>query len=344
MLIARAFKTLIILLVIPLLSFLGCKSNGGDEGQKDGAKKRWKLTIVKYEDLKQTEDTEKGLLVGLRDVGLVEGEDFELQTRSAQGDIPTVLSLIDATTTDGTDMLLSLQTPTLHAAVKRASKLPIVFMVVANPFVISTVGESDSAHLPNVTGVYTMTTFDRMIEYIKKCLPNVKRIGTLFSTTELNATYYRSQLLAAANKAGIEVESFGVNSRLDVSQAMQALCSKNKLDAICQIEDNLTSSAFPSIVQVANQFKLPVFSFVDGQARAGSALVVAPDYYEAARSAASIISRIIKGESPATIPFQRVSKFSVIANTANAAAVGLTIPQEILNAANEVIESNVAAK
>lgn len=344
MLIARAFKTLIILLVIPLLSFLGCKSNGGDEGQKDGVKKRWKLTIVKYEDLKQTEDTEKGLLVGLRDVGLVEGEDFELQTRSAQGDIPTVLSLIDATTTDGTDMLLSLQTPTLHAAVKRASKLPIVFMVVANPFVISTVGESDSAHLPNVTGVYTMTTFDRMIEYIKKSLPNVKRVGTLFSTTELNATYYRSQLLAAANKAGIEVESFGVNSRLDVSQAMQALCSKNKLDAICQIEDNLTSSAFPSIVQVANQFKLPVFSFVDGQARAGSALVVAPDYYEAARSAASIISRIIKGESPATIPFQRVSKFSVIANTANAKSVGLTIPQEVLNAADEVIESNVAAK
>lgn len=310
---------------------------GKKETDSDSGAKVWKLGMVKYEDLQQTEDAQRGLLAGLRDIGLEEGKHFTLNARSAQGDIASVLSLIDAVKNDGTDILISLQTPTLHSAVKRAIGMPIVFMVVANPFIISTVGQSDSVHLPYITGVYTNTTFDKMIDYLKECMPQVKRIGTLYSTGELNATYYKAQLIAAASKQGIQVETFGVSSRVDVSQSMQALCSKN-LDAICQIEDNMTSTTFPTIVQVANQRNLPVFSFVNSQARAGSSVVLAPDYYEAARSAALMISQIMKGTSPEAIPFERVKKFHLIVNLKAAEERGLKIPESMISKADEVIQ------
>jgi putative tryptophan/tyrosine transport system substrate-binding protein len=308
------------------------------EGQTGNAGKKWKLTIVKYEDLQQTEDAERGLLAGLRDEGLVEGKDFDLYSRSAQGDLPAVRSLIDQVNKENTDLLISLQTPTLHTAIKRLNNIPIVFMVVANPFVISTVGENDSIHLSNVTGVYTMTTFERMIGYIKQVMPNVKKIGTLFSTSELNATYYKSQLIAAASNAGLQVESFGVSSRADISLAAQALCGKG-IDAVCQIEDNLTSSAFPVIAQTAKKYKLPVFSFVNAQIHTGSSMVFAPDYYGASRETAKAVSQILRGKSPREIPFKRINKFFLYVNLPEAEGMKLKIPDALISQADSVFRS-----
>ena len=203
--------------------------------------------------------------------------------------------------------------------------------------VISTVGENDSLHLNNVTGVYTMTTFERMIGYIKTVMPSVKKIGTLFSTSELNATYYKSQLIAAASNAGIQVETFGVGSRADISLAAQALCGKG-IDAVCQIEDNLTSAAFPVIAQTAKKYKLPVFSFVNSQIHSGSCMVFAPDYYGASRETAKAISQILNGKSPGEIPFKRINKFFLFVNLQEAESMNLKIPDALISQADSVFK------
>lgn len=316
------------------LIFFSCKKKA--ETTKETGEKKWKLCMVKYEDLQQTEDAEKGISSGLRDAGLIEGKDYELTTKSAQGDMPTVLNLIDAALTEGCDMIISLQTPTLHAAVERGRSKPIVFMVIANPFVISAMGNSDSLHLPNITGVYTMNTFDKMLGYIRECIPHVKRIGSLYAVPELNAQFYKGSLQEAAAKTGIEVELVGVTTRLEVPEAALALCSK-KIDAICQIEDNLTSATFPSIIQAAQKNKLPVFSFVNSQARNGAVMAIAPDYYGGATDAANSIARIIRGENPKNIPFQRIKKFPLLVNVKAAKELGITIPSYLVSQADEVI-------
>ena len=325
------------LIAAATLLFSSCKKNaGGEDVPGAGLDHKWNFSIVKFEELQQTEDTERGLRVGLRDAGLVEGRDFEITSMNAHGDIPVLLSLFDKVAAGNTDLLISLQTTTLHTAIKRVDNIPIVFMVVANPFVITTVGQNDTVHLPNVTGVYTKTTFDRMLGYIKECMPNAKRVGTLFSSLELNATYYKSQLIAAAAKHGIEVEAMDVSVKTDVPQAINALCAR-KPDAICQTEDNLTSATFPVIAQTAKKYNLPVFSFVNEQARSGASLVFSPDYYEAAKETATTISRIMHGTKTADIPFRRINKFHLIVNKTNAAAVGLNVPESVLIQADSVI-------
>ena len=328
---------LVLVVAAATMFFASCKKSGGDEGGQAGPGGRmWNFTIVKFEELQQTEDTERGLRVGLRDVGLVEGKDFEITSMNAHGDVPVLRGLFDKVAAGSTDLLISLQTSTLHTAIKRVDNTPIVFMVVASPFVISTVGVNDSVHLPNVTGVYTNTTFDRMLAYIKECMPKAKRIGTLFSSLEMNATYYKSQLITAAAKHGMTVDAIDVSTKADVAPAVNALCSRTP-DAICQIEDNLTSAMFPIIAQTARKYNLPVFSFVNEQARTGSSIVFAPDYYESAKEAAETIAQIMKGTKVAAIPFRRIDKFHLIVNSANAKAVGLTIPPSVLAQADSVI-------
>lgn len=317
------------------ISFWACQRSGEDG---EGQKKRWKLTMIKYEEMRQTQDAEKGFRSGLADAGLREGVDFEIISRNAQGDIPTVLTMLDAVSVDGTDMLISMQTPTLHAAVKRGAGIPLVFMVVANPFVISTVGSDDSTHLPYLTGVYTFTTFDRMLEHIKEAMPGIVRIGTLYATSELNATFYKNQLLTAGAKAGLEVKTVGLISKTSVPQATQELCDMD-VDAIVQIEDNLTSATFPTIIKVARENKVPVFSFVNEQAAQGSVMVLSPDYLRGARTAALSAARIMKGEEAIDIPFGRIDKFDLIINVDAAKTAGLSLPAALIAKANEVVQT-----
>jgi ABC-type uncharacterized transport system substrate-binding protein len=318
--------------VLSVTVFWSCQQ----QPEQSTEKKTWKLSMIKYDELRQTRDAEAGFRSGLDLAGLKEGEDYTIITRNAQGDADAVLSLIDATAADGTDMIISLQTPTLHTAVQRGEGLPLVFMVVANPFVISTVGRNDKDHLPYLTGVYTHTTFTSMMDYIKQVMPSARRIGTLFSQAELNATFYKNELITAASDAGLQLETYGVSYKSSVPQATQSLIDLG-IDAICQIEDNLTSATFPSMIKVARENNIPVFSFVDEQAHQGSVLVVAPDYIQGAMTAAELTARIMRGENPGEIPFERIKKFNHIVNLKAAHDAGLNIPQSVLDRADNVL-------
>ncbi|MBN1447590.1 MAG: ABC transporter substrate-binding protein [Bacteroidetes bacterium] len=328
--------TVFVPLLASLLFLLSCQKQE-EVKREDQEKRTWKLTMIAFEELRQTRDAEKGFREGLAAAGLQEVDDYIIVKRNAQGDNGTVLSMIDATSTDGTDMIISLQTSTLEPAVKRGEGVPIVFMVVANPFVISTVGQSDTDHLPYLTGVYTNTTFESMMHYIRKVLPDARSIGTLFNPDERNAVFYKNGLLEAGANAGLTVETYGVNYKTSVPQATQSLINRG-IDAICQIEDNMTSATFSSIMKVARENRVPVFSFVNEQAEQGSIIVVAPDYTQGARMAASYVARIMRGESPEDIPLGRITKFDHIVNLDAAREFGLTIPQDIIDRADIVLE------
>jgi len=328
---SRIFRS--VLIAATFLAVVACTARESEQDEKT----HWKISMVKYEDLEQTDLAEAGFCAGLGDEGLVEDVDYSIVVRSAQGDLPTILTILGATAVDGTDMLVSLQTPTLHSAVSKGSGVPLLFIVVANPHVIAAVGPSDSSHLPWVTGIYTNTTFSDMMGYIRQCLPFARRIGTLYSSSELNSVYYRTQLMNAAAAENLEVEARGVMSKEAVKQATEALCAKD-IDAICQLEDNLTSAMFRDIIEAAKKHKKPVFSFVNRQAELGSVIVYAPDYYRAGYDAAGIAARIIRGESPADIPFERIKKFDMIVNMNAARDFGIVVPEEIRLKADRIID------
>lgn len=323
-----------LLISVTAAVFWACKK--ADE--EESGDKRWKLTMIKYEEMRQTLEAEKGFRSGLADAGLREGIDYEIVTRDAQGDQQTVLTLLDAVMQDGTDMLISLQTPTFESAVRRRSRMPLAFMVVANPFEIPGVGTSDSSHNPLVTGVYTNTPFDIMLGHIKACMPGLRRIGTLATNFELNSTYYKNQLRFAGQRAGLEVEVVGVLNKTSVALDAEKLCSSG-IEAVVQIEDNLTSSTFPVIARIAREHKLPMFSFVNKQVEQGSIMVYAPDYVQAGVRTAGLAARIIRGESPEDVPFRRIEKFDFIINLDAARTAGMTIPPEVLAKADKVLDS-----
>ncbi len=298
--------------------------------------KTWQLSMLSFSETPTTEEVEKGVLDGLREAGLVESRDFAIGRLNAQGDVATASSLVDAVVTRNSDLLITISTPVLQASLTRAGNRPIVFSLVANPL-LAGAGRSNEDHLPHVTGVFVVSPFDEMMSVLRECIPGIQRFGTLFAPSEVNSVYYKDLLLRAAGKAGLEVELVGVNSTGEVADAALALCSQN-IGAVCQISDNLSGSTFVAIAKAANRFKLPVFTFNTTQAEQGAAVVVARDYYDGGRESGLLAARVMRGEDPATIPFQPTRTTRMVVNLRAAAVSGLKIPPSLVKRADRVIQ------
>lgn len=297
--------------------------------------KTWKLDFIEMNQVVDVEEAESGVLQGLEESGLVRGRDFTVRIRNAQGDMATVSGLIDAALAEGTDLLVTFSTPTLQAALQRARTVPIVFNYVANAFAAGA-GKTDTDHVPNVTGVYMIAAYEKMLQHIRQLLPKAKVLGTIYVPAEVNMVSQREVLIREAKKAGFEIRSMAANSPSEVGEAALALAT-TRVDAICQIPGNLTASAFPSIAQAANQARLPVFVFQTGQARGGALLAVARDYHESGHEAAKLAARVMRGESPATIPFVAFAKTRLVVNLDAARTLGIAVPADLVAAADEVV-------
>ncbi|HZS48039.1 MAG TPA: ABC transporter substrate-binding protein [Blastocatellia bacterium] len=297
--------------------------------------KKWQLSMAMYIETPTAEEAEKGLRDGFVAAGLVENRDYEIKKRSAQGDIATMNGIMDATLTDGSDMLLSLSTPSLQTAIQKIHSIPIVFTLVGEPLSLGA-GKSNQDHLPNLTGTSVVSPFDEMMTVIRQTLPSAHRIGTIFAPAEVNSVYYKGLLIAAAQKAGLEVEAVPANSSSDVADSALALMNR-KIDAVCQISDNLSGATFTSISQAAKRAKLPVFAFSSPQSRLGASVVVARDFYDAGKEAALMAARIMRGESPASMPIQPTQKTKITINRDEARNCGLQIPPDLIKRADEVI-------
>jgi ABC-type uncharacterized transport system substrate-binding protein len=295
----------------------------------------WKLHLLAYNNSPDSEASAAGLLDGLGKAGLVEGRDFECLLQNAQGDIATLPGLIDAALAQQADLILTVSTPTLQTAALRGRTTRVVFTMVANPF-IAGVGRSDAEHPPHVTGAYGAGDAETLLTHIRELMPDLRKVGTLYSPSEANSVYNHDVVVAAAKRQNLELVSVGVNTATDVTDATQSLCSQG-VEAIVMTNSNLAASAFPSVVQIARRAKVPTFGCMAGMAPQGSVLVLSRDYHDMGLAAGQLAARILRGDSPATIPYHPLVESRLWINLAAARECGLTVPESLQQSADHVL-------
>jgi ABC-type uncharacterized transport system substrate-binding protein len=299
------------------------------------SRKVWRVHILKMVSSIDSDDVEHGMREGLAS-RLTEGRDYTVTVRNAHGDIPTLSGLVDAAVSDDADLILTLSTPTLQAAVQRVKTIPIVFSFSSNP-IGAGAGKSYEEHLPNVTGVPTVGAYEDVMRIIQELLPRARRLGTLVVPSEVNSVVSTKHAVEIAAKRGLEFATLPVNASSDVADATLALLAQG-IDAICQVGSNLTVAGFASIVRPAQQARIPVFGFLSNDARNGAVAVAARDFYESGREAGVMAARVIQGESPATIAFREVEGSKLIVNLAAAKRAGIVVPESMRARADEVLE------
>ena len=307
----------------------------GVGGHTTGLARKMMVDLIEYTDTPNVELTREGLMAGLAKSGLVPGKDFALRRHTAQSDIATLSSIIDTAITQRTDLMITLSTPCLQNALLRGRGRPIVFSMVSSPFIVKA-GNSDTDHLPFVTGSYLDQPVKELLEALRQVLPNVHRIGTLFTPAEINSVFNKAQLEKAAKADGLEFEAVGVETSSDVSNAAISLASLH-LDALTQITDNLISASFPAVMEAAKRARLPVITYSSTASDMGPLLIISRDYYDNGFESGLMAARVLRGEPPADIPFKPVSKISYIVNLKVAGDYQIRIPPGLVAKARRVI-------
>lgn len=305
--------------------------------------KTWQVHLVSYSQSLMVEQWMRGFQDACGQLGLQTGRDLVLTYRNAQGDMQTANMMIDAAVDSRADLLLTITTPTLEAAVHKKPPMPVIFGLTANPL-LAGAGESFTKHLPGFTGICTMSDYSGMAAVIQECLPNAKRVGTLFNPSEDNSVFNQEQMAEALRKIGITLVTRSTTESSEVPAAALALANDG-IDAICQVAGNLHDAGFPAIAHAATQARKPLFSFVSGQAVSGGATVaVARDYEQGGRDHAALMLRVMRGENPAGIPFAAISRTIVVANLDNAARIGFKLPDSLQQRADQVVGQNQPRK
>jgi putative ABC transport system substrate-binding protein len=176
-----------------------------------------------------------------------------------------------------------------------------------------------------------------MMALLKECLPHVRRIGTLFVPSEINSVLYRDLMAAAARQAGLELVTVPVSGTSEVPDGADALAGN--VEAICQLSDNVCLTSFSAISTAARKARVPLLGFATGTVtEGGAAVALARDYEDAGRQCAAMMARVIRGESPAGMPFEPLKTSRIVVSRRNAAALGMRIPDPVIKRAGKVVD------
>ena len=216
--------------------------------------------------------------------------------------------------------------------------IPIVFVFVGDP-----VGQGFVQSLArpggNITGFSSFDTalLGKWLQLLKEIAPGVTRVTVIFNpdTTPFDAFFNRG-IEAAAPSFGMTVTLAPVHDDAAIEEAIAAQ-AREPGGGLISLPDSFNDAHRDVIIAAATRHRLPLIG-TSPFSRAGGLMSYWFDPVDLYAQAASYIDRILKGASPADLPVQQPTKYSLIINLKTAKALGLTVPQSILARADEVIE------
>ena len=288
------------------------------------AGRKLKLCLVHYVDSPNSEDCEKGIRKALEDKNLREDVDFTFDVFNSHGDISVLNSIAGTIGNETWDLIFTSSTPSVQIMAKKLPHAKIVFTNVGDP-IAAGLGKSFDDHLPNLCGISTMSDFERLITLVQNIHPGIKRVGTVFTPAEINSVSYKDHLEEAAKKKGINLIAAPANTATEVLDAANSLAAQ-RIDAFCQISDNLTGSCVSAILKVSLERKIPYYGFVSSQLKQGAIAVCARDYFQAGYEAGQMGIEVLSGKKPVNIPYLFVEKTDYLISLENAQDLKVFIP------------------
>ena len=236
------------------------------------------------------------------------------------------------------DVILATSSSAVAALRQLTRTIPVVFTPVADP-----VGQGFVQSLArpggNLTGFssYDAELMGKWVQLLKEVAPRVTRVAVIFNPdTAPYAPLYNRAIEAAAPSFGMTVTLAPVHDDAGIEAAIAAQ-AREPGGGLINFPESFSVTHRDVIVAAASRHGLPLIGTTEFP-RAGGLISYWFDAIDLHAQAASYIDRILKGASPADLPVQYPTKYSLILNLKTAKALGLTVPPAMLDLADEVIE------
>lgn len=276
-----------------------------------------------------------GIIEQLADDGYVEGENLEVNFQSAQGNSATAGQISKQFVGDAPDVIVAIATPSAQSVAAATNTIPIVFSAVTDPVAAKLV-DSLEASGTNVTGATNASPYEPQIALMKQIIPDLKDIGYVYSPGEVNSVVILKDLKALVEPMGITMHDAPAHNSNDIPMAARSLVGK--VDMIYTSTDNHVVSAYESLYQVAKQNKVPLIASDTDTVARGAIAALGINYRDLGRETGKIVTRILEGESPGSIPVYSAQSLDLHVSPKHAKEQGITLPQAVIDDAKKVLE------
>ena len=277
---------------------------------------------------------------GLRELGWVEGRNLSVEYRWAAGQQERLPELAADLVRRNVDVIVTSSTPAALAAKQATTRIPIVMTFVADP-----VGAGLVPNLArpggNITGITTLTPelVAKRLELVKQLAPHATRIAVLWDPVGLaegTRRSMRSQAEAAGRALGVHLHFVEVRRSAELEQAFASMAEARD-HAFVISPTPVLFEARNEIVAHAARMRLPTIYAWRDAVDAGGLASYATNFPEMYRRAAGYVDRILKGARPAELPIEQPTQFEFVINLKTAKALGLSVPDSLLQRADEVL-------
>ena len=312
-------------------------TNTQEVAQTTTQDKKVKLGVLQLLSHPALDAIYQGIQDELAKEGYEAGKNLEIDFQNAQGDQSNLASMSEKLVSNKNDVIVGITTPATLSLANVTKDIPIVMGGITYPVEAGLIKDEKKPG-NNITGVSDRTPIKQQLEIMKQVLPNMKKVGILYTSSEDNSVKQAEEAEKYAKELGLEVKVSTIANTNDIQQVTESLASQ--VDAIFVPIDNTIASAMATVVQVTDAVKVPVFPSADTMVADGGVLGVGVDQYQIGVETAKVVVKVLKGANPADTPITLANKGVVYVNEEKAKKLGITIPESILKDAQKVTPTN----
>lgn len=324
-------KSMAILLVIVMAAAMLLAGCGGNQS-KDDVLKVGLVQLVEHPSL----DTIRENIIGqLEKEGFKDGDNITIDYQNAQNEMNNLKTICQGFVSEECDVIIAITTPAAQAAYGETKDIPIVFSAVTDPVAAELVQDLEQPG-GNITGTSDLVSASKIMDLAKEITPEMKTIGALYNSSEVNSVSVIKDLKAYAKKNNLKVEEAAVTNANEVQQAAQSLTGK--CDAVFSPIDNTVASAMTVASDVMKKAKIPFYVGADSMVKDGGLATNGINYELLGAETGKMAAKVLQGEDPATMPVKIMDEMQIYINQATADAIGIKIPANILKEAENLGE------
>ena len=283
--------------------------------------------------------TRAGFIAGLREEGFVEGRNLVILRRAADYDADRFRPLAREMSEARVDVFFAPATPMATAAWRASRDTPIVIATVLDPIELEFV-KSLARPGTRVTGVTAMTKelIPKRLQLLLETVPGIKRVGVIVDHVMRDSCKQEIDALqAAARTLGLTLTLVYVDGPQSVEAAFAKLPATG-VQAVITTTTSTRNGLEKEYAEAALKHRLPSMHELTYGAEMGGLLAYGPDFGDVYRRAGTYVGKILKGAKPGDLPVQEPTRFEMVLNLKTAKALGVRVPNAILQRADRVIE------
>ena len=269
----------------------------------------------------------------LRALGYIEGQNFVVERRYAEGKLDELPRLVTELLQARVDLIVTVGTPAARSAQQATATIPIIFSLAADPVaagLVATMARPGGNLTGFAQGIYTL----KQAEVLKQAVPRLSRAAYLHDS---NYSPIAPSLFDPLQSIGVSVEVFNIKTPKDFDGAFK-LASKASITGVVVENSPMFYGHFQRIARLGVEFRLPTIGHTPQFAEDGGLLAYGANSGQSSVAFVAVLDKILKGTKPADVPVWQVTKFDLSINLKTARALGLTIPPALLQRADQVIE------